>query len=332
MMGSRGDSRSSATPSGFLQALNEAPALLTEGSIYERLRRLDGVHFDPILAHAATVFDPPSREVLERIHREYIEIGIAHQLPMVTLTDTWRANRERIESSAYARENVNGECVRLMTDLRRELSTVMTPVFVGGMLGPRGDAYAPEQALTAHEAESFHSYQVEKLAPTGLDFLKAATLPSTEEATGLAQAMSAASLPYFISFVIRPDGKVLDGTPLDQAFDRIDQTLTTPPDGYYVNCVHPEILLTALETLASRLTIPNSLHRLVGFHANTSARSPEELAVLEEIETEDPRRYAAKVREVHEIHGVKILGGCCGSGPEHLEWIARELRASMEDG
>jgi homocysteine S-methyltransferase len=328
-MSSRTEDNAASQSAEFLQTLKDAPVLLTEGSIYERLRRREGFRFDPALAHAAGVFDPPSRSILEQIHREYIEIGRAHGLPSVTLADTWRANRDRIAASPFAHLDVNAECVRLMTGLREEISTPSSPVFVGGMLGPKGDAYSPHEALGASAAESFHSYQVDKLAATGLDFLKAATVPSTSEAIGLARAMSAAKLPYFVSFVIRPDGSVLDGTPLDEAFDCIDQEVATPPTGYYVNCVHPTVLLRALGRLQASPRYPDLIDRLVGFQANTSARSPEELDLLEEIETEEPRRYAGLLREVHERHGLKVLGGCCGSGPEHMRWLARELRESV---
>jgi len=324
-----GVSAADSGSSNFLLALANREILLTEGSMYERLRRLPGVQFDAALAQAAMVFDPPSRRALEQAHREYLDIGRAHELPMVALADTWRANRERIERSRFAAEDVNGACVRLLCELRDELATATAPIFVGGMLGPRGDAYTPEEAPSTREAESFHSYQVEKLAETELDFLKASTLPSVDEAIGLARAMSRVPLPYFLSFVIRTDGTVLDGTPLDQAFDRVDQAAPTPPAAYYVNCVHPTVLLNALETLHMQSNNIDSLDRLVGFHANTSARSPEELDALAEIEGEDPRRYAALMRQVFERYGLKILGGCCGSGPEHIECLARELRKSL---
>ncbi len=322
---STADSQSSE----FLRTLATARVILTEGSMYERLRRLPGARFDAAVAQAAMVFDPPSRQALEQAHREYLDIGRAHGLPMVALTDTWRANRERIERSRFAGEDVNGACARMLCELRDEIASTAAPVFVGGMLGPKGDAYTPGEAPPTDEAESFHSYQVEKLAGTEVDFLKASTLPSVAEAIGLAQAMSRAPLPYFLSFVIRSDGTVLDGTPLGQAFDRIDQTVAAPPAGYYVNCVHPSILLTALEAFRANSEHSDLLDRLVGFHANTSARSPEELAALVDIESEDPRRYATMMREIHERHGLKILGGCCGSGPEHIEYLARELWESI---
>jgi homocysteine S-methyltransferase len=322
--------------SEFLRTLENAKVILTEGSMYERLRRLPGARFDPALAQAAMVFDPPSRLVLEQAHREYLDIARAHGLPMVALADTWRANRERIERSPFAGEDVNGACVRLLAELRDELGSAAAPVFVGGMLGPKGDAYTPAEAPPTDEAESFHSYQVEKLAEADVDFLKASTLPSVAEAIGLARAMSRTAFPYLLSFVIRPDGTVLDGTPLWQAFDQIDQAVATPPAGYYVNCIHPTILLAALETLTpgqdeSSREHDDHLRRLVGFHANTSAKSPEELDDMEEIAAEDdPRAFGAMMREVHDRYRIKILGGCCGSGTEHIKCLAEAITPAAD--
>jgi len=330
-MTGRGGLAADRQSSKFLRTLASEGVILSEGSMYERLRRLPGARFDSAVAQAAMVFDPPSRQALEQAHRDYLDIGRAHGLPMVALADTWRANRERIERSRFAGEDVNGACVRMLCELRDEIESAAAPVFVGGMLGPKGDAYTPGQAPPTDEAESFHSYQVEKLAGTEVDFLKASTLPSVAEAIGLAQAMSRAQLPYFLSFVIRSDGTVLDGTPLDQAFDRIDQTVATPPTGYYVNCVHPTILLAALTALSFSQE-DAALRRLVGFHANTSARSPEELDGLEEIEAEDPVTFAAMMREIHDRYGIKILGGCCGSGTEHIRCLAEALEPPADTG
>jgi homocysteine S-methyltransferase len=59
-----------------------------------------------------------------------------------------------------------------------------------------------------------HYWQAEKLADTGVDFLLAATLPAFSEATGLALALAATAKPYVLSFVVRPERTMLDGTPL----------------------------------------------------------------------------------------------------------------------
>ncbi len=64
------------------------------------------------------------------------------------------------------------------------------------------------------------------------------------------------------------------------------------------------------------------LDRLIGFQANTSARSPEELVLLEELETEEPTTFAASMLQIHQRFGIAILGGCCGTDTRHIESLA----------
>ena len=90
--------------------------------------------------------------------------------------------------------------------------------------------------------------------------------------------------------------------------------------GYFVNCVHPTVLYAALRT--SRIEERGLLDRLIGFQANTSARSPEELIHLEALETEDPSTFAASMLHLHQRFGIPILGGCCGTDTRHIERLA----------
>jgi len=90
------------------------------------------------------------------------------------------------------------------------------------MMTCRGDAYRPEEALTESDAADFHKPQAAMLAESGVDYLMAATLPAVSEARGMAKTFSDLKIPYVISFVIRPDGTLLDGTPLHRAIDQID--------------------------------------------------------------------------------------------------------------
>jgi homocysteine S-methyltransferase len=198
----------------------------------------------------------------------------------------------------------------------------MLPIFIGGIIGPKGDAYKPEQALLADEAETFHEYQIEALAEAGVDYLMALTLPAISEAHGIARAMAATGLPYILSFVIRRDGTLLDGTPLDEAIESIDMGVGSPPVGYFVNCVHPTVLLEAL--MRDNAKERGVIRRLVGFHANTSTKRPEELDGLEQLETEEPQALAAHMMDVYKQWGIPILGGCCGTSTNHIECLARQ--------
>ena len=299
--------------------LEDAAFILTEGSIYERLRRHASLESDPYLAHASLVYDVSAAEVLAQVHREYLDVGQHHGVPMIALTDTWRASRERIERSRFSGYAVNQDNARFLCGLRDEYPAEAAPVLIAGLLGCRGDAYRPEEALSQDEAAAFHAPQVQALAETAVDFLMASTLPAFSEALGLATALAETNRPYTLSFVLRPQGTLLDGTPLRRAISEIDNAVARPPMGYFINCVHPTVLEAALT--AGR--IDDDARRLIGFQANTSARSPEELVTLADLETEDPTAFAAAMAHVHQRFGIAILGGCCGTDTRHIDAIAR---------
>ena len=303
--------------------------ILAEGSIYERLRRHPWIEFDPYLAHATLIYDSAAAEILQEVHREYLNVGQNYGLPMIAETDTWRANKERIRKSKFAEHAVNQDNVRFLRSICNNYGDrdMPAPVFIGGVLGPKGDAYRPDEALSIGEAEDFHRFQVEALAETDVDFIKAATLPAFSEALGIARAMAATDLPYILSFVLRDNGTLLDGTSLYQAIQKIDEAVKRSPTGYGVSCVHPNVLIKGLarDEVAKR----SLSNRLVNFRANTSARTPEELDGLEELETEEPEIFGSLMQNVHKKYGTKILGGCCGTSTNHMEFIARKLTASV---
>ncbi len=92
--------------------------------------------------------------------------------------------------------------------------------------------------------------------------------------------------------------------------------------------MHPTILLEGLtkEEIERR----SLTERIVGFAANTSAKSPEELDGLEEIDAEEPDRFAELMRAVYDQYHIPILGGCCGTGTDHIESLAGQFKASAQ--
>jgi len=294
--------------------------VMGEGSLYERLRRDPAVRFDEHIAHAGLIYDDASRDVLTGVHRQYLDIGREHAIAMLSGSPTWRANKERVARSAFAGERVNRDAVRFMLELRRQHYGDDAPIRIAGQCGPRADAYRPEEARDTETAEAFHRDQIEELADGGAEFLMALTLPAFPEAFGIARVMAATGLPYVISFVIRPNGTLLDGTGLDDAVERIDNGTPRPPDTYNVNCVHASVFASALAVLGARN--PAARARVSGLHANTSARSPEELDGLDVLETEAPADFGTNMWKLRTDLGATVLGGCCGTSTEHMSALA----------
>jgi homocysteine S-methyltransferase len=299
---------------------------LGEGSLYERLRRDPAVTFDPHLAHGALIYDPGAREVLAAVHREYLDIGQRLGLAMEAATATWRANRRRCEAAGREVGAVNRDNARFLRELIEGYGPGRAEIRLSGQMGPNGDGYRPEEALESAAAEAFHRPQAEALAEGGVDQVGAYTLPAFSEALGLARAMAATGVPYRVSFVVRAAGTLLDGMPLGEAIQRIDEAVDPAPASFLVNCVHPSVFRGALERTGE--AYPEAAARVEGLMANTSARTPEELDGLDALDCEEPAPFAAAVSALRPAFGVGFLGGCCGTTTAHMEAIAERIVAA----
>lgn len=307
--------------STFVETLARSHVLLAEGSMYDRLKRIAGQYFDPDLDHLGLIYSEEGRAALELVYGQYIDAATSAGTAAVVFTPTWRGNTERISRSRYNKRNVNSDGARFLLELRNRLAR--PNVFIGGLMGCKNDCYDAAAALDAQSAAEFHRPQISELALSGIDFLFASTLPSTEEAIGIAAAMAGTGLPYALSFVVDGEGRVLDGTPFPEAIDRVDRGVGRPPLGYCVNCVHPQVLLDGLRKL--RPAEASWKERFIGFQGNTSRSDPRGFDSLAALETEPADRYAAACISLQQEYGLKILGGCCGTGPEHIRALAEQF-------
>lgn len=292
----------------ILEVLRSKAFILTEGAVVERLRREPGGRLDPHVANAALLYDPEGRTALERIYREYLAAAAASGAPLLLLTPTWRANPERLRQAGLGNQPVQADAFRFLDGLRR---TASTPVFIGGLMGCRGDAYDPREALDEKEAEAFHRPQAEGLAKAGVSLLYGATLPALSEAIGLARAMARTGLPYILGFPMRSNGTLLDGRTLDEAVDRLDGAADPPALGYMGHCVHSSVFGEAMGA-AYWETDPEA-GRWIGIQANASPLPPEELDGADRLHADAPETLADGIAATARRWGLHIVGGCCGT-------------------
>ena len=285
-----------------------------EASIVESLRRSEDINLHPILVNAPLIYEEAGRKALGRLYQCYIDIALAAKKPFLMCTPTWRTNHSRVMETKI-KPGINIDAVNFLKVLRESQLVGRENIRIGGMIGCKNDCYKPEEGLSAHEAEQFHAWQLDQLKQGGVDFLIAETLPSVAEAVGIARAMESTGLPYFISFVISRDGRVLDGTDLNTAIKNVDAATTRRPLGFMVNCAYPSFLCAATQP-------PELFKRLVGYMANASSLDHCDLDGAEQLHQESTSEWGELMLELNRTHGVKILGGCCGTGGEHLRYIS----------
>lgn len=294
----------------FKETLQKNPKILMEAAIAERVRRAHPDLMHPRLATSLMIQSSEGRAILRGFVREYIAVARNADLPIVLGTPTWRVDKARCAEENIAGD-LNAQAVQFENEFREEYSKIV----IAGQLGCRNDCYKPEEALTTMEAYDFHSWQIERLV--GADFLYGVTLPEVGEALGIARAMAETSRPYIISFCIGKDGKILDGTPLEEAFNRIDNETKRPPTGYGVNCCYPSFLQR------SQLS-GKSAERMLSIQANSSSLTHDDLEGAESVKADPIEDWSRCMTDLHEKIGIKMLGGCCGTTGEHLKSLVAE--------
>ena len=205
----------------------------------------------------------------------------------------------------------------------REKADAMLPVdmYIGGLMGCKGDAYTGEEALNLEEAIDFHSWQAGLFKSAKVDFLYAGIMPVLTEAIGMAVAMSDTDIPYIISFTIQRDGKLIDGHTIDDAIHCIDNHVSNKPVCYMTNCVHPDIVYEALSHKFNQTQTVKS--RFWGIQANTSQLSYKELDGANHLHTSSAADLSEAILKLKSDCHLKIFGGCCGTDSSHMEKIAK---------
>jgi S-methylmethionine-dependent homocysteine/selenocysteine methylase len=287
--------------------------ILMEAAIIEQLRRDERVVLHPRLENAFLIYQKHGEEALAKLYQSYIDIAQCADLPILLCTPTWRANYERVQESQVAL-NINGDAVQFLQKCREHQHPTTPEIKIGGLIGCKNDCYKPNEALSSDKAEKFHAWQINQLAHAGVDFLMAVTLPSVEEALGIAKAMEKTKVPYILSFVIGRDSCILDGTSLLNAISAIDESTKYPPIGYLVNCAYPSFLCASKQ--------PKALYkRLIGYQANASSLDHCDLDGAADLEVNDISDWGEQMITLNQTYGIKILGGCCGTGVQHLKYI-----------
>ncbi len=181
---------------------------VTDGGIETTLIFHDGIEL-PQFASFPLLENPRGLEALYRYFREYGALALRLNTGLVLETATWRASPTWGAKLGYTPERlleVNSVAVRMLEEIRAAYESDNTPIVISGCLGPRGDGYVPDNAMSATEAARYHQPQIEAFADTSADLVTALTMNYVEEAEGIAQAAMRAGMPVVISFTVETDG------------------------------------------------------------------------------------------------------------------------------
>jgi S-methylmethionine-dependent homocysteine/selenocysteine methylase len=296
---------------------------ITDGGMETTLIFDEGIAL-PDFASFILLEDPTGVDVLRAYYKSYLEIAAQHGVGIVLDTPTWRANPDwgdRLGYSAAELADVDRRGVALLEELRATADGV-THVIISGCIGPRGDGYRVDKAMTAEEAQRYHEPQVATFADTAADLVSALTLTYADEAVGVARAARDTGIPSVISFTVETDGRLPSGQSLRETIEEVDDQTEGAVAYFMINCAHPTHFAHVFDEDGGWR------NRIRGLRANASEKSHAELDEADELDAGDPVALAGQYRQLQKrLPNLNVVGGCCGTSERHVAEICAAVTA-----
>jgi S-methylmethionine-dependent homocysteine/selenocysteine methylase len=272
--------------------------------------------------------DPEAVEVLDGMYRRYLSVAARHGLSVLLGGLDYRASPDWGSLLGYSAEglaDMQHRSIGFLRDMAAKHGEGAPRILIGGLIGPRGDAYELNRTITAAEAEEYHAVQLATLKEAEVDFACAMTFNNVEEAIGVTRAARAAGVPLILSLSTDGSGRLASGPSIGAAITRIDAETGGGPACYALNCSHPEEFAHALEDA-------DWIERLRGFRPNAAKMEKIALCKLGHLEEGDPPELGRRMGDIaRRFPHMDIWGGCCGTGEAHLDEIATNVRAARAD-
>jgi len=288
----------------FLEHLNAGDVLVADGATGTNLHKMG---LKPGTAPEDLIIDNP--DILLQLAKRFVEAG-----SNIILTCTFGGTRLRMKESKYVER-----CVEInlrAAELARKAAAARQGVLVAGSMGPTGALMKPLGPLTPEEAFNTYAEQAKALAEGGVDLLIIETMFAMDEAgAAFDAARSVTDLPIVVSFSYDRGMRTMMGVKPTQVMKSFKEKGAAAVGA---NCG------TTLE----------NMEKIVQEYAATAPGFPiwaKPNAGLPHTDDDNNAIYdvtpeqmgAAALRNISA--GARIVGGCCGSSPEHVAGIAQAV-------
>ena len=279
----------------------------------------------PCFSAAVLLDSEAGRRDLASYFEKYINIAARSHRGFLLDAPTWRAGTAWAGPLGQTTEEIletNRRAVSFVMAIRARHETLRLPILINGLVGPAGDAYAPDTVLSADEAFEIHAPQISVLGEAGADLISAMTLTHAEEATGIARAAPKHNVPAVVAFTLETDGRLPSGQTLSDAIDQVDRETGAAPLYYMINCAHPDHFRRVLAAGG------DWLGRIGGIRSNASRMSHAELDEAETLDDGNPVELGQLNGDLMEmLPALRVIGGCCGTDHRHVGCIAEQERS-----
>ena len=246
-------------------------------------------------------------QLVKEVHLAYVKVGAE-----ILETNTFGATRRRLEkyNQADRVRDINLAGARLAREVAGE------DLYVAGSVGPLGVRLEPLGPTTLQEAREAFREQIAALAEGGVDLLMVETMSDPNEAhQALLASRDVCSLPVVVQMTVQEDGSTPIGALPEDFARKLDEW---GADVIGLNCsVGPAAILEALEIMAAVTERKLSAQPNAGMPRTVQGRN---------IYLSSPEYMASYARRFIQC-GARLVGGCCGTTPEHIKAIKAAVRS-----
>ena len=254
--------------------------------------------------------DHPAR--VTALHQSFVDAGAD-----IILTNTFGCNRHRL--ALHKAEDRVFELAKLAAEIARAVADASPrPVIVAGSVGPTGSLFEPLGTLTESEAIDIFAEEIEGLKAGGADVAWIETMSAVEEMRAAAMAAIKVGMPYTTTASFDTAGRTMMGI---QPADLLDvfAGLEPAPLAIGANCgVGASDLIGSILAMTERS--PETAHIAKG---NCGVPQFKGVEIVYSGTPELMGKYATLASNA----GARIIGGCCGTSPEHLASMRHAIDA-----
>ena len=247
-------------------------------------------------------------QTVREIHEDYIRAGAE-----IITTNTFRTTSRALGKKGLSERAK--ELTYLAVSLAKQArdQSADKPVWIAGSVAPLEDCYEPNLIPDPETAHKEHTELITWLVEAGVDLILIETMNTIQEAVIAAGASKIGQLPIFVSWTCTTDGRILSGENIQEGIRSVEPY---NPAAFLVNCTPVRAVGTALQKMCDISKVP------IGAYANIG--KPEPVSGWEFTNESDPDAYANAADNWIRI-GAKIVGGCCGTTPEHISALKKQL-------
>ena len=268
-------------------------------------------------------------DIVRDIHRDYINAGAE-----VIITNTFSTSRTTLAKDGLSEqtEEINNQSVRLAMEARKLCGAEETVVIAGSISAFEPKTH-PEIVPSYEAALRDLKEQVRILAREGVDLIVLEMFSRTVDLRAAVDAATETGLPIWVGLSCEShDGQIYLGVSGrhggETIADAVNASSSPNVKAFCIMHSPPQVTADAIRELQDSTSLPIGAYAHGGGIRDQIGQAPEAAPEGQSLAGTDPQRYLDYAREWAEC-GATIIGGCCGTTPEHISVLtANDLRSS----